>query len=234
MDASDYKVKLCGTASVEDALLAQRHGADYIGVVLEVDFSERSRSVAQAQTMVEALSTPVVILTFNRSVEWVVEAFQETGAAAVQLLGQEPPDAVAALKRHIGGEVWKSLYLPPVEETSDSFNLSELRRQMNRYAVAGADRLLLDTAAFVGGKHRFGGTGRTSDWNLARRLILESPLPTFLSGGITPENVAQACREIQPYGVDLCSGVESERGRRDPTKTAALFEALRGQSYTIV
>ena len=115
----------------------------------------------------------------------------------------------------------------PAEGENDTADADALQKQMRRYADAGADKLLLDTAAFAGGKFRFGGTGRRSDWSLCRDLIGGAPTPTFLSGGIRPENAAEACRLVQPYGIDLCSGVEASRGKRDPQKTAALMRAVR-------
>lgn len=218
------KVKLCGTTSVADGLLAERYGADYVGVVVEVPYSERSVGVDEARTIVAALRTPVVILTSHRPLEWVAETVSTTGAFAVQLLGDESPEEVASLRRRIGAEVWKSLFLdvdaPPVD-------VETLRRRMRDFAAAGANKLLLDAVAVVEGRRRFGGTGRTINWELARELVATAPLPTFLSGGITPENVADAVRRVRPFGVDLCSGVESRRGRRDERRTALLFDRLR-------
>lgn len=227
------RVKICGTTSVDDALLAERYGADYVGVVLDVPYSERSVSVAEARSMVAALTTPAVILTYNRAPKWVADAVCETGASAAQLLGDESPDDVTELRRRLAEagsepvEVWKSLFLPPFGDSVPTPDVAGILARMRRFADAGAVKLLLDTTAVVDGRHRFGGTGKTSDWTVARELVQASPLPTFLSGGISPENVAEAVTRVRPYGIDLCSGVESTRGRRDEGRTAALFANLR-------
>ena len=227
------RVKLCGTGSVEDAQLAEKVGADFVGVCVGVSFSERNRTPEQARAVFASVSTPGVALFFNMPVGQTADLFTLLGAEAAQLLGNETPEQTAELKQRIRGEVWKSIFLPPKlppeQESADdssAANANDLKERMRRYADAGADKLLLDTAAFTGGKFRFGGTGLRSDWKLCRELIEEAPVPVFLSGGIRPENAAEAVRIVQPYGVDLCSGVEAERGRRDPKKTAALMRAL--------
>lgn len=226
MSSPRIRVKLCGAGSVQDALLAEAHGADYVGVCVGVPFSERNRAPEIARAIFTAVSAPGVALFFNKPPEETADIFQTLGADAVQLLGQETPKQTADLKKRIDGEVWKSLFLP-AEGDSGAADASALQEQMRQYADAGADKLLFDTAAFAGGKFRFGGTGRRSDWNLCRDLIAAAPVPTFLSGGINPENAAEACRLVQPYGIDLCSGVEASRGKRDPEKTASLMRAVR-------
>lgn len=218
------KVKLCGTTSVADGLLAERYGADYIGIVVEVPYSERSVSVEEARTIIAALRTPVVVLTYNQPLEWVAEMVFTTKAFAVQLLGDENPDEVATLRRRLEVEVWKSLFL---DADASLVDVETFRQRMRDFAEAGVHKLLLDTVAVVGGRRRFGGTGRPFNWDLARELVATAPLPTFLSGGITPENVADAVQRVRPFGIDLCSGIESRRGQRDEHRTALLFAHLR-------
>lgn len=82
---------------------------------------------------------------------------------------------------------------------------------------------MLDTVVKTSAGMRFGGTGQASDWELARSLLEDSPLPVFLAGGINPSNVRKAMEMVHPDGIDLCSGVEAEPGRKDPKK---LFELL--------
>ncbi|MDA1191642.1 MAG: phosphoribosylanthranilate isomerase [Candidatus Poribacteria bacterium] len=226
MSRNPCAVKLCGTSSVEDARLAELHGADYIGVLCGVAFSERDRTLEEARDIAASVFTPIIILTFNQPTDTTVEVLDATQAFGVQLLGHETPEQTREVKSGFGGEVWKSLFMPP-KDGDAPLDEDALLADMKRYADAGADKLLLDTAAFVGGKHRFGGTGVTSDWEVAARLIAKAPVPTFLSGGISAANVAEAGRSVKPFGVDLASGVEATRGVRDPDKTAALFDALR-------
>merc|ERR1711964_308848 len=95
----------------------------------------------------------------------------------------------------------------------DSADLADLQKQMAGYTEAGVEAILLDTADLS--ENRFGGTGKTGDWQVAAALIANCPVTTFLSGGINPQNVKEAIQTVQPDGTDLCSGVEKERGKRD-------------------
>ncbi len=226
-EASDCRVKLCGTTSVEDARLAEEHGADYIGVLIDVSFSERSTLLSDARAIVASVFTPAVVLTFEETPERTADVLRETGAAAAQLLGSESPETVIELVRLTDAEVWKSIYLPAKGADEGGSDDDEVIDRMRQYASAGATKLLLDTAVTTGSGTRFGGTGQVSDWTRCARLVREAPLPVFLSGGISSDNVAEAWTTVRPFGVDLCSGVEATRGRRDPDKTRALMDALR-------
>ena len=98
---------------------------------------------------------------------------------------------------------------------------------MDAHTHAGADAFLFDTAEVSHGTVRFGGTGKTSDWGIVAELIAASTIPAFLSGGIRAENVNRAVEFVRPYGIDLCSGVESVKGSRDARKLKLLMDAVR-------
>lgn len=219
------KVKICGTTSVADAQMATDAGADYCGVVLEVPFSERSVPIDTAAEITRQTSIPTVIPVFNRPTDWVRRAVETIQPYAIQLMGHESPDEVHQLKQQLSCNVWKSLFLPA--GTSEKPDVEDVRVEMDAYTHAGADALLFDTAAVSHGKLRFGGTGKTSDWGIAAELIAASTIPAFLSGGIRAENVNRAVETVQPYGIDLCSGVESVKGSRDARKLKLLMDAVR-------
>ncbi len=200
-------------------------GADYCGVVLEVPFSERSVAIGTAVEIARHTSIPTVILVFDRATDRVRHAVETIQPFAIQLLGHETPDEVRRLKRQLACEVWKSLFLPV--GTSEKPELERLRLDMQAYTDAGADAILFDTAEIGSGKIRFGGTGKTGDWDSAKELISTSTIPAFLSGGIRAENVRQAIETVHPYGIDLCSGVESVKGSRDARKLRLLMDAVR-------
>jgi phosphoribosylanthranilate isomerase len=88
------------------------------------------------------------------------------------------------------------------------------------------DAVLLDSGNPTLEVKELGGTGRTHDWNRSRRIVESVKCPVFLAGGLTPGNILEAVRQVQPYGVDLCSGVRSE-GRLDPVKLTDFFAAIR-------
>jgi phosphoribosylanthranilate isomerase len=124
----------------------------------------------------------------------------------VQLHGSESPKVVGALGR-------KHRVIKAVQ-VRRGFRLASLSKYRH------ADALLLD--GFVRGLH--GGTGRTVDWKLARAARKYGRI--ILAGGLTPENVAEAIRVADPYGVDIASGVEARPGRKDPARLRALFAAI--------
>jgi phosphoribosylanthranilate isomerase len=84
------------------------------------------------------------------------------------------------------------------------------------------DALLLDSGNQSLAVKELGGTGRTHDWSISRRVVEASPVPVFLAGGLRPENVAEAIESVRPFGLDLCSGVRN-RGRLDPEKLKRFF-----------
>lgn len=222
------KVKICGTTSVHDACLAADAGADYSGILVDVAASERSLSTSQAVKIASASPIPTVLLLYNRTTSDIHEAVSEIRPYAVQLLGTETPQQVDELRHLLTCQLWKSVYLP----TGNPANLEKgvdippVREQMQAYCDAGADFLLFDSVDISVNPPRYGGTGKTCDWNVAAELIAESPLPVFFAGGIRPDNVKSAIETIAPYGIDLCSGVEASKGVKDKQKLVHLMEQV--------
>ena len=221
---SRCSVKICGITSIHDARLAADAGADYAGVLVDVAVSERTRSTAQAVEIATESPIPTVLLLYNRTTSDIREAVSQIQPSAVQLLGQESPQQVEALKRAVTCQLWKSVYLPAGRP--ENVDMTAVRTEMQAYRDAGADFLLFDSVDLSGEKPRYGGTGKTCDWNVAAELITESPLPVFFAGGIRPENVKAAIETIRPHGIDLCSGVEASKGVKDPQKLVQLMEQI--------
>ncbi|MCG9132894.1 phosphoribosylanthranilate isomerase [Candidatus Poribacteria bacterium] len=221
---SRCSVKICGITSIHDARLAADAGADYAGVLVDVAVSERTRSTAQAVEIATESPIPTVLLLYNRTTSDIREAVSQIQPSAVQLLGQESPQQVEALKRAVTCQLWKSVYLPA--GSPENVDMTAVQAEMQAYRDAGADFLLFDSVDLSGEKPRYGGTGKTCDWNVAAELITESPLPVFFAGGIRPENVKAAIETIRPHGIDLCSGVEASKGVKDPHKLVQLMEQI--------
>ena len=219
-------LKLCGTASVEDARLAGRAGVDFCGILVDVDWSERSVTLRQAQAVAQASGIRNVILLCNPSAAFAEEVAETLRPYALQLLCREPPSLVSQLKCSLPCAIWKTVHLPPVAGQATP----------QAYESAGADALLIDSVDASPENIRLGGTGKVGDWAAAAALKERLHLPIFLAGGIGPDNIADAVRAVQPYGIDLCSGVEAARGRRDPRKVERLLrrfrEAVRRQDGT--
>ena len=222
----DIKIKICGITTVEDAHLVTEAGADYMGVVIEVDFSPRHLTVEEARPICEQSTLPVVALFFNREAEQIERAIAALNPHAVQLLGQELPSLVQRLKNTVACEVWKSIHLPP-RDLGD-ISIAKQQEMANSMVDAGIDAIVIDTVVSSSEREvRYGGTGQVNNWAAAHRLVKAIPVKTFLAGGINPQNVQQAIELVHPYGIDLCSGVEVVPGKKDPKKVRQLVLAIR-------
>ena len=214
-------LKLCGTTSAGDARLARR--ADFCGILVEVSWTERSLSLEEAREVAEASGVRNVILLCNPSASFAEEVAHTLRPYALQLLCHEPPALVSELKSSLSCEIWKTVHLPIVDGQATPAE----------YADAGADALLVDSVDVSEGKVRLGGTGKVGNWSAIAALKQQTEIPIFLAGGIDPDNIADAIHTVKPYGIDLCSGVESWRGKRDPDKVKLLlrrFHEAVGQS----
>ena len=202
------RVKICGLTRPEDAMAAVAAGADALGVVLAP--SKRQVTLDQAAAVfagVPPLVARVGVFVDARA-DFVWEAVERLGLTAVQLHGDEAPETCAAAP----APVIKALRVGP------GFD----RASVERYrGVVSA--LLLDTLV-VGGAA--GGTGKTFSWHdVAGRLPAWAPV--LLAGGLGPDNVAEAIGVLNPYAVDVSSGVEQAPGVKDHRLIERFVAAVR-------
>ena len=203
------RVKFCGITRLEDAEHAAELDAWAIGFILWPG-SKRAADPAVAAGIARAVRRrlePVGVFV-NPTLDEVARAVEGIGLTLVQLHGDEGPAFCAAVAQRTGARVIKALRVGSGADIRDA----------ERFHT---DFHLLDTAA---GAAR-GGTGRTWDWRLAAQR--RSPVPVLLSGGLTPENVAEGIAAVHPWGVDVSSGVETAPGIKDPARMEA-FAAAAG------
>ena len=198
-------VKICGVTRAQDARLAEKLGAWAIGL----NFYEKSpRAIAPADAWnirrKLARSTQAVGVFVNWKPEVIFYLVHALGLTAVQLHGDETPKQLAAFEE--GLPVVKAFRVAPGFSVS---NFKKFRR---------ASYFLLDSAAK---KNQFGGTGKTFDWSVAQKAA--SLHKIILAGGLTPENVGEAVLTVQPYAVDVASGVESRPSIKDSGKLREFF-----------
>jgi len=222
------QVKICGITNTEDAGMAAGEGADYAGVVIEVSYSPRSQTVESAAPIFANSSVPIVALVYEMQPGHLSELVMRLKPFAIQFLSQEGAAMAKQLKK-IAPEIkiWQSLFLPAAGDGTMEFDSEAVLRQIEQCREAGVDVIVLDTAAVINGVVRFGGTGTTGKWDQAAQVVAASPLPTFLAGGINPENVREAIETAQPFGIDLCSGVELHTGKKSLAKLHTLMEEVR-------
>ena len=225
-----YKAKIFGTTNLEDVRLCAYEGADFFGVVVEVDFSPRSLTVDDAGPLFAEPPIPGVALVFRMGEDRIETVIHELNPFAVQFLDPVDISLLKRLKRaYPSVEMWQSIHMP---QTGKEADIGHVKKTVENCVDAGVDSLLFDTVAVSEGKTKFGGTGKTSDWKLVKGLIdtIQSPVPVWLAGGINPGNVGDALDALDPYGIDLCSGVEARPGKKDPRKVKALMSTIRQRS----
>ncbi|HVB59527.1 MAG TPA: phosphoribosylanthranilate isomerase [Candidatus Acidoferrales bacterium] len=201
------KVKICGITNWTDARRAIEAGADLLGFNFYAP-SPRYITPAKARRIIRRLPKKVsaVGVFVNESEEKILDIARSVGLGGLQLHGDESQATVERLNR--------SLSVIKAVRVRRPFRFSRLQRF--RHAKA----LLLDGFD----RRRYGGTGRTFNWGIARRANRYGKV--FLSGGLTPENVAEAIRVAKPYAVDVCSGVEAKPGKKDPARVKAFMHAV--------
>ncbi len=224
------KVKICGITNLEDIELVSSSGADYAGILVNVSLSQRSVDMEKAEVLCSKARIPVVILLWEPTFKEVEIAYNRLKPYAFQLLSQEKPELVREIKSKIPDlMMWKSIHLPSSEQGIQGIdiNIVDMRTRINTYVDSGADAILIDTVYKSGSSVQHGGTGKISDWNIAVELTKNLDVPVFLAGGITPSNVRDAINQVNPYGIDVASGVEKEKGIKDPVKVRELIKIVR-------
>jgi len=211
-------IKICANTSVEDARLAERLGADYIGVIVEHPPSPRHLDLATALRIRAAVNVPLVAVTVNLPLARLFQIHTELRPAALQLHGDEPPDVVLQLNAE-GITVWAV-----AAGTAET-----VQQRARELSEVGADAVLVDARQVTAQGTVYGGTGHISDWETARALV-ETGQRIVLAGGLEPGNVAEAVRTVRPWMVDVASGVEARKGIKDARKVQEFIDAVRAIS----
>jgi phosphoribosylanthranilate isomerase len=197
------RIKVCGVTTPDDAAMASRAGADYVGVVLTGSprrvTTERAREIAiglPAETLLVAVFA-------DETPDQVARGIDGLPVHAVQVRGWESAPPGSAY------EVWHVLRdgAPPDPATLPMVPL-------RTYLLDAND------------SHRPGGTGKRSDWEWARKGV-NAGLRLIVAGGLDPENVSELVLSVRPFGVDASSGLESEPGKKDATKVKTFIERIR-------
>lgn len=195
-------VKICGTTSEEDALLAVAMGADAVGFI----FAPSPRLVAPKVAGDIARRLPPEVITVgvfrDEAPERVVEIVNHNGLRAAQLSGHETAEQVKWVAERVA-------------MTIKSFPAGDPR--MARARDYGADVVMVDSAS--------PGSGKVFDWDMVGDV--PHGVRLLLAGGLTPDNVAEAIGRVRPWGVDVATGVEAGPGRKDPVKLRAFIAAAR-------
>ena len=202
----ETKVKICGITNLADAQAAAKAGADVLGF----NFYEKSPRHVSVNTAAEiSRELPPIVMRagvfVNPSEELVLRAIGDCGLSLLQFHGDEPPEFCTQF----------GLMSMKAFRIRDAKSLKQLPEFQT-------DAWLLDAFS----PEARGGTGEKFNWNLAIEAQ-KFGKPIFLAGGLTPENVAEAVRKVEPFGVDVSSGVELSPGKKDHAKIRAFIAAVR-------
>jgi phosphoribosylanthranilate isomerase len=211
------RVKICCVETLAEARVAMRAGADAIGLVGEMpdgpgQIPDETIGEIAGQSW-PGVST--VLLTRRTDPDAVTAHVWATGADTVQLVAGGDQAAWAALRRHC-----------PWVKVVQVVHVTGARAEAVARDVAPfVDALLLDSGRPDGPAPSLGGTGRTHDWAVSRRIVEAVGVPVILAGGLTPANVGRAVARVGPWGVDVCTGVRSG-GALDPDRVRAFIDAV--------
>lgn len=197
------QVKICGVTEYEDALSAAENGAAAVGFIFYTP-SPRYIQPAKARIIIDRLPRELVKVGVfvNETTEEVKRIYAYCGLDMIQLHGDESPEYCRQFPKN---RLIKALELKTDKDLSTA----------DRYDVAA---ILADS------RHAglYGGTGRTTNWDMARRL----PQPLILSGGLSEDNVIEALDKVRPAALDINSGVETEPGRKDHLKISRIMKMI--------
>ena len=214
----NVRVKICCIASADEAKMAIDAGANAVGLVARMPSGPgpiADELIAEiAKTIPSYIDS--FLLTCEQSSFNIIEHIKRTGTTTVQIVDEltegsyrhirdELPQIKIVQVLHVGGE----------ETIDEALKLQE-----------HVDYFLLDSGNPKAEIKTLGGTGNVHDWKISRKLIESVDVPVFLAGGLNAENVRQAIETVQPFGVDLCSGVRTD-GKLDAVKLERFFKTVK-------
>src|SRR5215212_5211058 len=211
------RVKVCCIASAEEARLAIECGASAVGLVSEMPSGPGVIPEELIAEIAARVPPPVAtfLLTCRQDARSIVEQQRRCRVNTLQLCDRVPAGAYAELRAELPGvSLVQVVHVRGEESFEEAMSVAP-----------HVDALLLDSGNQSLAVKELGGTGRTHDWRVSRRIAAASNVPVFLAGGLRPENVTEAVSTVRPFGLDVCSGVRTE-GRLDAEKLRRFFARL--------
>ncbi|MEO1142405.1 MAG: phosphoribosylanthranilate isomerase [Pseudomonadota bacterium] len=211
------RVKICCIASMEEARMAINAGADALGLVAAMPSGPGPISDQEIATIAGQVPPPIstFLLTSEQTAKKISDHVDTTGPSTVQIVShidEKESEKLAQLQPHI-----HRVQVIHVEDESVLDLIPAYAPHVHAF--------LLDSGRPNASTPQLGGTGRKHDWSISRTFVEASPVPVFLAGGLTPQNVQLAIESVKPFGVDLCSSVRTN-DKLDPEKLAAFMSAV--------
>ena len=213
------RVKICCISSVEEGRLAVRYGASALGLVAKMP-SGPGVITEKVITEIAVTVPPSVcsfLLTSEQSVLAIIAQQRRCRVNTLQIVDRLEDGKYDDLRAALPGVSLVQVIHVTGEESFE---------EACRVAEQGVDGLLLDSGDQRLAVKLLGGTGRTHDWSISRRIREAVNVPMFLAGGLCPDNVREAVQAVQPFGLDVCSSLRTD-GRLDERKLDAFFRAMK-------
>lgn len=212
-------VKICCISSIEEAQLAIDAGASALGLVGPMPSGSgiiSNEMIAEITQAVAGQPVETFLLTSETTVEGIYSHYQKVKTTTIQLVDEIEKNGHARLK-----ELLPNVKLVQVLHVLDEKTIDEAERLMHE-----VDALLLDSGNPNLKVKTLGGTGNTHNWEISKSIVTNSKIPVWLAGGLKPENIQEAIQTVQPYGLDLCSGVR-KNGNLDVNKLLSFFDKVK-------
>src|ERR1700752_230618 len=211
------RVKICCMASLAEAWLAINHGADAVGLVSEMPSGPGPIPEALVAEIAAAIPPSIgsFLLTSKQDATSIIDQQKRLKPNTIQLTDRITSGTHQDLRNALPGvALVQVIHVTGPESVDEAIEIAP-----------NVDAILLDSGNQSLAIKELGGTGRTHDWNLSRKIRESIDVPLFLAGGLNPQNVASAIRAVRPFGVDVCSGLRTN-GNLDEQKVVDFFAAI--------
>ncbi len=216
------RVKICCMQSIEEARLAIRYGASALGLVSAMP----SGPGPIPEDLITEIATTIppgvasFLLTSKQDARSIIEQQRKTRVNMLQLVDCVSIETYKELRRALHGiGIIQVIHVQGEDSVSEAMTVAPF-----------VDAILLDSGNSELAVKELGGTGRTHNWAVSRKIRDTVSIPVWLAGGLKPENVREAIEQVQPFGVDVCSGVRTN-GRLDEMKVKAFFRESYYQDF---
>lgn len=211
------RVKICCISSLEEAQTAIRFGASALGLVGRMPSGPGVITDELIASIARRVPPPVstFLLTSETDAGAIIQHHKKVHTNTIQIVDSLQSGTYHEIRQSIG-----SVKLVQVIHVTGEESIDEAQR-----IAPDVDAILLDSGNPKLAVKELGGTGRTHNWMISRRIVESVPVPVFLAGGLRPDNVRAAIDAVQPFGLDLCSGVRTD-GKLDPHKLDLFFTVL--------
>ena len=211
------RIKICCISSIEEAALAIKHGADALGLVAKMPSGPGPIADELIAAIAKTIHPPIssFLLTSEQSASSIINHVQKVNTNTVQIVDELTAGSYQQIREalpHV--KIVQVIHVTGEESIEQAMKIKD-----------EVDAILLDSGNPSAAIKTLGGTGYTHNWNISRKLVETVGIPVFLAGGLHAGNVAEAVATVQPFGVDICSGVRTN-GQLDAAKLSAFIKAL--------